>query len=134
MARFLIEIPHEEPTLACARIVQAFLTSGSHLLTNADWGCMDGVHTAWIVVDADSKADARFMIPSAFRADAKIIALNKFTLQAVEEVLKKHAARVGRVIEEVGPLRADRGPHALCYSPVTTLGGIIGSCEFIQTY
>jgi hypothetical protein len=92
MARFLIEIPHEEPTLACARIVQAFLTSGSHLLTNADWGCMDGVHTAWIVVDADSKADARSMIPPAFRAGAKIISLNKFTLQAVEEVLKKHSA------------------------------------------
>ena len=92
MARFLIEIPHEEETLACARVVQVFLSTGSHLLSNADWGCMDGVHTAWMIVDVDSKADARAIIPPAFRADATIIALNKFTMEQIDEIIRHHKA------------------------------------------
>jgi hypothetical protein len=90
MTRFLIEIPHEEDTVACARVVQVFLGTGSHLLSNADWGCMDGVHVAWMIVDVDSKAEARSIIPPAFRADAKITALNKFTVEEVDGILKHH--------------------------------------------
>jgi len=36
MARFLIEIPHSEDVLACAKVIKVFLSSGSHLLTQAD--------------------------------------------------------------------------------------------------
>jgi len=46
MPRFLIEVPHEEETVACARAVKIFLESGSHFLTQADWGCKDGEHEA----------------------------------------------------------------------------------------
>jgi hypothetical protein len=90
MARFLIEIPHEEETVACARVVQVFLATGSHLLSNADWGCLDGVHVAWMIVEVDSKAEARSIIPPAFRADAKITALNKFTMEEIDEILRHH--------------------------------------------
>ena len=90
MARFLIEIPHEEETVACALVVQVFLKTGSHLLSNADWGCMDGVHKAWLIVDVDSKAEARAIIPPAFRADAIITALNKFTMEEIEDILRHH--------------------------------------------
>ena len=48
MPQFLIEVPHPEETLACAKIVKVFLSTGSHFLTHADWGCMDGVHSAWL--------------------------------------------------------------------------------------
>ncbi|HYX20866.1 MAG TPA: hypothetical protein VFA98_08480 [Thermoanaerobaculia bacterium] len=41
MPRFLIEVPHEAETVACARVVDVFLKSGSHFLSNADWGCRD---------------------------------------------------------------------------------------------
>lgn len=44
MPKFLIEIPHEATTAACARVVEHFLRSGSHFLTQADWGCKDGDH------------------------------------------------------------------------------------------
>jgi hypothetical protein len=63
MARFLIEIPHEAEKVACARVVHVFLATGSHLLSNADWGCMDGVHVAWMIVDVDSKAEAQSIVP-----------------------------------------------------------------------
>ena len=89
MARFLIEIPHAEEIAECARIVQVFLSSGSHLLTNGEWGCMDGVHTAWIIVDVDSKADALAIVPPALRAATKVIALNQFTLEGVNAVIER---------------------------------------------
>lgn len=90
--RFLIEVPHEETVLACARVVQVFLRSGSHFLSNADWGCKDGVHKAWMVVDVDSKDEARGIVPPAFRAQAKIVQLNAYTLEEVESVLRDHKA------------------------------------------
>jgi hypothetical protein len=36
MPKFLIDVAHASDELACARVVQVFLTSGSHFLTNAD--------------------------------------------------------------------------------------------------
>jgi len=37
MARFLIEVPHEAERVACARVIEIFLKTGSHFLTHADW-------------------------------------------------------------------------------------------------
>ncbi len=88
--RFLIEVPHEEGTVACARVVDVFLKTGSHFLSNADWGCKDGVHKAWIVVEVDSKEEARGIIPPAFRAEAKIVQLNAFTNAEIENILRDH--------------------------------------------
>jgi len=90
MARYLIEVPHEPEVQACARVVQVFLATGSHLLTHADWGCLDGWHSAWIIVEADGKEEARYAVPPAFRADAKIIGLNKFTMEQVDYILSQH--------------------------------------------
>jgi hypothetical protein len=90
MPKFLIEVPHSEETVACARVVQVFLATGSHLLSNADWGCKDGVHSGWLIVDVDSKAEARAIVPPAFRAEAKITALNKFTMDEIDDILKYH--------------------------------------------
>jgi len=87
MPRFLIEVPHADEVRACAQIVQIFLASGSHFLTHADWGCMDGEHTAWIIVEVDSKEEARCILPPAFRSQAKIVGLNKFSLEQIEKIL-----------------------------------------------
>jgi hypothetical protein len=90
MARFLIEVPHEPTTVACARAVEVFLKSGSHFLTNADWGCKDGVHKAWIVVDVGSKDEARAIVPPIFRSQAKVVQLNFFSLEEIEGILRQH--------------------------------------------
>ncbi len=89
-ARFLIEVPHEETTVACARVVEVFLKTGSHFLSTADWGCKDGVHKAWIVVEVDSKDEARGIVPPAFRAQAKVVQLNTFTMKDIEDILHFH--------------------------------------------
>jgi hypothetical protein len=90
MARFLIEVPHEPETAACARVIQIFLKTGSHFLTHADWGCMDGDHKAWIIADVESRDEARSILPPSFRSQAKIVKLNYFTMEEIDEILRQH--------------------------------------------
>lgn len=90
MSKFLIEVPHEEEKIACIRAIQILFETGSHYLTNADFGCMDGVHKAWLVVDVDTKEEARMIIPPAYREAATIVQLNKFTSEELDDLLKHH--------------------------------------------
>ena len=88
--RFLIEVSHDPTPAACARVVDVFLTSGSHYLSHADWGCRDGEHKSWITVEVDSKEDARRILPPALRAQAHIVQLNFFQLDEIREILRQH--------------------------------------------
>jgi len=90
MARFLIEVPHEAEKVACARAVQILLTTGSHFLTHADFGCLDGEHKAWIIVEGESKEEVRSIVPPTYRSHAKIVKLNIFALEEIEELLRQH--------------------------------------------
>lgn len=90
MARFLIEVPHEAEKIACARAVQILLTTGSHFLTHADFGCLDGEHKAWIIVEGESKEELRSIVPPTYRSQAKIMKLNRFALEEIEELLRQH--------------------------------------------
>jgi hypothetical protein len=90
MARFQIELPHEATTVACARAVEEVLKTGSHFFTHADWGCRDGEHKAWITVDVGSKDEARAIVPPRFRSQAKVVQLNGFTIEEIEEILRQH--------------------------------------------
>lgn len=93
MARFLIEVDHESEGLACERAVQVFLATGSHYLTHAEFGCMDGVHTAWLIVDVENREAARAVVPPGQRAGARIVALNHWSLDEIERFLAHHTAR-----------------------------------------
>ncbi|NIV38398.1 MAG: hypothetical protein GWN58_55960, partial [Anaerolineae bacterium] len=55
MTKFLIEVPHGSEEIACLRAVQTFLQTGSHFLMNADWGCSDGEHKAWLMLETESR-------------------------------------------------------------------------------
>lgn len=58
MARFFIEVPHEAQPGARIRAVKAFINTGSHFLSNSDWGCCDGEHKARIILELESKQEA----------------------------------------------------------------------------
>ena len=94
MARFLVEVPHEATPAVCARIVDVFLKSGSHFLTHADWGCLDGDHKAWFIAEVASKEEARSILPPSMRPQAKIVKLNCFTLAEIDAILRYHQAPV----------------------------------------
>ena len=90
MSKFLIEVPHEAEKVACAEAVKVLLNTGSHFLTHADFGCLDGEHKAWIIVDVDTKDTARGILPPVYRSQAKIVQLNRFTLEEIDEMLDHH--------------------------------------------
>lgn len=90
MTRYLIEVPHENSKEACHRAVQVFMATGSHFMTNADWGCPDDEHKAWFVVDLESKDEARAILPPIFRKAAKITTLQRFTMEEIDQTLKRH--------------------------------------------
>jgi hypothetical protein len=91
MHRYLIEVPHSEDKLACARVIKTFLETGSHYLTKADWGCGDGIHKAWLVVEAEDRDEARWIVPPPYRDDARIIKLVCFSMEEVDEALARHS-------------------------------------------
>ncbi len=72
--------------------INIFLRSGSHFLAQADWGCLDGEHKAWLIVEAENKDEIIRIIPSAFRSDAKIVKLHTFTTEEMDSIEETHPA------------------------------------------
>jgi hypothetical protein len=59
-------------------------------VTHADWGCNDGDHKAWIIIEAGNKNEARQVVPPAFRERARVTGLNKFTVEEIDAILRDH--------------------------------------------
>lgn len=91
MTRYLIEVPHGADKEACEQAIRVFLNTGSHFLTHADWGCEDGEHKAWFLMDTENKEQARNIIPPAFRPQAKITTLSKFSLDDLNGIKPLHS-------------------------------------------
>jgi hypothetical protein len=90
MPRYLIELPHAEEKHACAMAIKVLLETGSHFLTNADFGCCDGIHKAWMIVELPDKESVRSLLPPMYKSDAMIVELNKFTLEQIDRILSHH--------------------------------------------
>ncbi|HKZ35255.1 MAG TPA: hypothetical protein VJ242_00940 [Patescibacteria group bacterium] len=90
MPKFLIEVPHDNNQEACDQAVRVFKQTGSHFLTNADWGCSDDIHKAWIIIDVDNKNEALLIVPQPYREKARAITLNKFAFDGTDESLNQH--------------------------------------------
>lgn len=97
MESFLIEVSHPGTKLGCLKAIKVFLESGSHFLANAEWGCEDGEHKAWMIVNTDNKSQALQIVPPFYRKDAKVTKLIRFSnnenrdkIQRMEESLKLH--------------------------------------------
>lgn len=93
MPKFLIEVPHGEATTDCIRAIDVFLRTGSHYLTHADWGCQDGVHKCWMVIELGSRHEALNLVPADYRHDATVVQLNGFTMENLEKLHRKHGTR-----------------------------------------
>lgn len=91
MPRFYIKIPHEAEKSACLRAIKVLQDTGSHFLTNADYGCKDGDHAARLIVEVDSKNEALMLVPSAYRPKAKVVQLNSFSVEEIDELLRHHS-------------------------------------------
>lgn len=90
MPKFLVEVTHGADRLSCLHAIQVFLSTGNHFLVNADWGCHDGVHKAWFMLEVNNKEEALRIVPPVSRKDATIIQLDKFNMKEVEAMLADH--------------------------------------------
>ena len=93
MEKYLVEVNHSPDKIECLRTIQIFLSSGSHFLTHADWGCMDGEHKAWFIIEVNNKDEALMIVPSFYRKDTKITKLARFSLADVQNLLMQHDAK-----------------------------------------
>jgi hypothetical protein len=90
MGRFLIEVSHEATPGECGLALELLLKSGSHCVSEAEWGCSDGVHKGWIIVDVDTKEEASAIVPPVYRSRATIVRLTKFTIENIGPMLALH--------------------------------------------
>ncbi len=87
MPRYLIEIPHQDEHAACVRALSALHSYGSHWVTHAEFGCSDGWHSGWLIVELDSRAEARNIVPPEFREAARIVKLQRFTPEELQTLI-----------------------------------------------
>jgi len=90
MDRYMIEIEHPAERASCIRSIREILELGSHFVTHAEWGCIDDVHTGWLIIEASSHEEARLVLPPAERSRARVVRLVRFTREALDEMTKHH--------------------------------------------
>ena len=69
------------------RAAYIFKRSGSHFVSHAEWGYLDGEYKAWLVAETENKREAIRILPSAYRQSAKIILIQKFSRNGTEDKL-----------------------------------------------
>jgi hypothetical protein len=90
MPRYLIEVAHSPDKHSCLETMEVFRQTGSHFFTHAEWGCLDGEHKAWMIVEASDKEEAMQIVPPLYRSEAKVIRLTTFTADDIMETDKIH--------------------------------------------
>ncbi len=75
MDRYLIETPHTAED--CKLLIDQIYAMG--YLYHFDWGCSDGVHSGWAIIEAEDEAQARLAVPSIVRNKARVVRLTKYT-------------------------------------------------------
>ena len=86
MNRYLIETPHSE--VDCYLTLNEVHAMG--YLHNFNWGCEDGIHSGWAIIEAENKDQARMVVPSLSRDTARVIKLSKYNEEKLKELHSKN--------------------------------------------
>jgi hypothetical protein len=86
MSAYLVNSPHTAEE--CLGALDEVAASDKNALDNWYWGCMDGDHTGYEIVQASSRTEALKVVPENLRAKAKATKLNKFTAEQVASMHK----------------------------------------------
>ena len=81
MDRFLVESPH---TIHDCELAVKLVQSMGYL-NNFDWGCEDGVHTGWAVIEAENAVQVLGVVPAIVRNKARAVKLSKFETAMVDK-------------------------------------------------
>ncbi len=83
MPRYMIELPNADGYDTGVRALRAIEQFGSHFVTRVDWGCEDGVHCGWMIVELDSRDEVMQIVPADLRQQVRIVKLNRFTREQI---------------------------------------------------
>jgi len=84
VARYLLTVEH---TLEdCTEALDSVFGHSKELLARFDWGCKDGKHVGWVVIEAGTEATARSLLPLTFRDKASVCMVNKFTPEDIQAI------------------------------------------------
>jgi hypothetical protein len=83
---FFVQIPHTKEQ--CMQTLEGMNSKGEKLLSDFEFGCVSGDHTAYGFVKAKSKEDVKMMLPTSEQANAKIVKVKKFTPSEIEGMHK----------------------------------------------
>ncbi len=95
MAHYVIETSHNEgECLQVLYIISAYVSlsirlanlDGMLLMINTWFGCMVGIHTGWLNIEADSEGEAGRVLPLSLREQARVVEVQKFTLQQIKSL------------------------------------------------
>jgi hypothetical protein len=89
MARYIIESPHTKEE--CLRALDEELEKGKDILGKFDFGCKVGDHTAYAIVDANSKNDALKLVPAFLQNKARVVEVDKVTPEMIRSFHTKVA-------------------------------------------
>ena len=93
MAHYVIETSHNEgECLQVLDMIAAYVRQsirlanleGMHLLNHTWFGCMVGIHTGWLNIEADSEGEAGRVLPLSLREQARVVEVQKFTPQQIK--------------------------------------------------
>ncbi len=83
MERFIVISPHTAKD--CAAVLKQMLYTG--YITHFEWGCADGEHTGWAILEAENPKEALLVVPPGQRPQAHVVRLNRFS---PEEITRMH--------------------------------------------
>ena len=75
MDRYLVESHHTKED--CTHVLKQVEALG--YLTHFEWGCQSGEHTGFVIIEAENEAQARMVVPSMSRKEARVVKLGRFT-------------------------------------------------------
>ena len=84
---FLVELKHTPEE--CLADLDRMSADAPKFLDRIEWGCMAGDHTGYAIIAAESEEAVRNMLPAADRDKARIVAVNKFTIDQIRSFHKK---------------------------------------------
>ena len=82
MDKYIIETPHS--SVNCQMLINQLHNQG--YLYNFEWGCADGVHCGWAIVEAESEEQARMIVPSVVRKNARVVKIQKYDVNEAGEI------------------------------------------------
>lgn len=86
MDRYLVISNHTAED--CKMAIRHFMEYHSGFLNHFEWGCMDGEHAAYAIVEAENHEHAKMAVPALLRDKAKVVKLTSFSKESITDAIQ----------------------------------------------